>query len=60
VFAGLEMSPDNEKVFMDHMGHDAPINKDNYQCPQGVKEVKVMGKLLLDIYEGESELAIFS
>ena len=59
VFAGLEMSPENEKIFMDHMGHDAAINKDNYQCPQGLKEVKVMGKFLLDIYEGECRMDKF-
>jgi hypothetical protein len=53
------MSPEDEKVFMDHMGHSAAINKDNYQCPQGLKEVKVMGKFLFDVYEGESRINKF-
>jgi hypothetical protein len=28
------------------MGHEAAINKDNYQCPVGFKEVRVMGGML--------------
>jgi len=38
VYAGLEMNPNEEQVFLDHMGHTKPINKENYQCPQRVKE----------------------
>jgi hypothetical protein len=56
LFASLEMSPADEEIFMDHMGHDKPINKANYQCPQGLKEVHVMGKLLQSINTGKREL----
>ena len=58
LFASLEMSKNDEEIFMDHMGHDKSINKENYQCPQGIKEVCVMGKLMQNITPGKLELKI--
>lgn len=48
-YASLDMSLNDQKVFLDHMGHEAHINKDNYQCPIGIKEVRVMGRMLEEI-----------
>lgn len=52
VYAGLHLAEEDQKVFMDHMGHEANINAENYQCPVGLKEVNVMGKFLSQIDEG--------
>lgn len=52
VFASLDMSSEDKKIFWDHMGHDEEINKDNYQCPLGVKTVCVMGNFLKSVDEG--------
>ena len=43
VFASLDMYEKEQKVFLDHMGHDLANNKENYQCPQGIRAVCVMG-----------------
>ena len=39
IYASLDMTPEHQKVFLDHIGHEAAINRDNYQCPIGLKEV---------------------
>ena len=46
IYASLNMSAADRKVFLDHMGHAETINQDNYQCPAGVGAIKVMGKIL--------------
>ena len=46
IYAGLHMTPEDKIVFMKHMGHKEQIDEDDYQCPIGIKEVRVMGKLL--------------
>uniref|UniRef100_A0A8W8MFX8 Uncharacterized protein n=1 Tax=Magallana gigas TaxID=29159 RepID=A0A8W8MFX8_MAGGI len=38
VYATLDMSQNDRKIFYDHLGHNEAINKDNYQCPPGVTE----------------------
>ena len=43
------MTAEDQRIFLDHMGHEANINRDNYQCPLGLKEVQVMGKVLNSI-----------
>ncbi|ELT89778.1 hypothetical protein CAPTEDRAFT_203826 [Capitella teleta] len=48
-YAALDMTPADQKIFLDHMGHEASVNHDNYQCPVAVQEVNVMGKLLSTI-----------
>ncbi|KAJ8316512.1 hypothetical protein KUTeg_005919 [Tegillarca granosa] len=52
VFASLDMSSEDKNIFWDHMGHDEEINKDNYQCPLGVKTLHVMGNFLKSVDEG--------
>lgn len=49
VFASLDMSEIDRRIFFDHMGHEEMINKENYQCPPGVRTVKVMGKFLRNL-----------
>lgn len=49
LFASMDMSAENQKIFLDHMGHELRINQENYQCPQGLREVSVMGKMLSNI-----------
>ncbi|XP_060582162.1 uncharacterized protein LOC132738621 isoform X2 [Ruditapes philippinarum] len=53
VYASLDMSVADQKIFLEHMGHEKDINKDNYQCPQGIRTVKVMGKMLKSIDKGD-------
>jgi hypothetical protein len=52
VYATLHMDERNRKLFLDHMGHDLDVNKDNYQCPQGIRAITVMGKMLRNMEEG--------
>ena len=52
IFASLDMNSKDQKIFLDHMGHDMNINKDNYQCPPGVQAVCVMGKMLSNADKG--------
>ena len=46
LYASLEMTPSERETFLKHMGHAQAINEDNYQCPAGIREVRVMGPLL--------------
>lgn len=52
LYAGLHMNEAEREIFFDHMGHDPAISKENYQCPQGVQEVRVMGHLLQNFDKG--------
>jgi hypothetical protein len=52
-YASLDMSEKDQKIFLDHMGHGRQINKDNYQCPQGIRTVAVMGEVLTNINDGK-------
>ena len=49
LYASLDMSAGDRDIFLRHMGHEEGINRDNYQCPAGMREVKVMGKLLTEM-----------
>lgn len=51
-YASLNMSVQDQKIFLEHMGHEENINKDNYQCPQGVRTVAVMGEMLSSMDNG--------
>lgn len=55
VFASLDMSEIDRRIFFDHMGHEEFINKENYQCPPGLRTVKVMGKFLQTLEGGSDE-----
>jgi len=57
-YACLDMFENDRKVFLEHMGHESSINKDVYQCPIGLKEVRVMGQLLSDIDKGRTILCL--
>jgi len=48
VFARLDMSEHDRRIFSDQMGHEENIN----QCPPGVRTVKVMGACLRNLDEG--------
>ena len=52
IYASLNMPADQKKIFLEHMGHEEHINKDNYQCPRGVQAVKVMGRILKTVEQG--------
>ena len=58
IYSSLDMKSADRKTFMDHMGHAERINEDNYQCPPGLKEVRVMGRLLDSIDQGTSKWPI--
>ncbi|XP_053389498.1 uncharacterized protein LOC123565665 [Mercenaria mercenaria] len=49
IYSSLDMSPSDQKIFLQHLGHEEKINKDNYQCPPGIREVTVMGQFLKSI-----------
>ncbi|XP_046559508.1 uncharacterized protein LOC124268559 [Haliotis rubra] len=51
-YASLDMSTTAQAAFLEHMGHEARINKATYQCPMGIREVTVMGKMLNAIDDG--------
>ena len=53
LYASLDMSPMDRKIFLDHMGHEESISKENYQCPQSVRTILVMGKMLDSACNGE-------
>ncbi|XP_060557541.1 uncharacterized protein LOC132717962 isoform X2 [Ruditapes philippinarum] len=54
IYASLNMPADQKKIFLEHMGHEEHINRDNYQCPRGVQAVKVMGRILKTVEQGSS------
>lgn len=57
IYASLDMSPENRKIFLQHMGHEEQINRENYQCPLGIRTACIMGKMLSSVDEGSvSEL----
>ncbi|WAQ93515.1 hypothetical protein MAR_005986, partial [Mya arenaria] len=37
IYASLDMNQGEQQIFLDHMGHDSAINKENYQAPLGVR-----------------------
>jgi hypothetical protein len=41
IYASLVMSLEHQRIFRDHMGHEAAISRDNYQCTIGIKEVRI-------------------
>lgn len=55
IYSSLDMTPSDKKTFMSHMGHAEKISEEIYQCPPGLKEVKVMRRLLDDIDRGSSK-----
>lgn len=55
IYASLDMTPNEQKIFLDHMGHDSAINKENYQTPLGVQHVKIMGPMLKWVDNGREE-----
>ncbi|KAJ8321248.1 hypothetical protein KUTeg_001199 [Tegillarca granosa] len=56
VYSSLDMSDKDRRIFFEHLGHSEKVNKENYQCPPGVNEVRVMGKFLNSL-EGDSEFS---
>lgn len=53
IYASLDMSPENRKIFLQHMGHEEQINRENYQCPLGIRTACIMGKMLSSVDEGK-------
>lgn len=51
VYASLDMREADRKVFLEHLGHEEAVNKDNYQCPPGLNEIRVMGRFLTALEE---------
>ena len=33
IYASFDMSPSDQQVYLEHMGHAEAISKLNYQCP---------------------------
>lgn len=50
IYASLDMPEKERQTFFDHMGHEARVNEENYQCPMSFREVRVMGKFLHDFH----------
>ena len=49
MYAGLDVPEKDRATFYRHMGHSAQINADNYQCPQAIQEVLIVGKHLANM-----------
>ena len=45
----MHMSDVDRRCFFEHMGHSEAVSRQNYQCPAGMRELKVMGRLLGDL-----------
>ncbi len=54
IYASLDTDPTYRPVFLEHMGHGDQMNRENYICPIGLKEVRVMGKMLNSIDQGNN------
>jgi hypothetical protein len=52
----VHTTPEDKRVYLDHMGDEDRISKENYQIPFGLKEVAVMGKMLNRIDGGMYKL----
>ncbi len=52
IYASLDLTPANAKIFFQHVSHTEDISRENYRCPPGLKETLVMAPLLNDISEG--------
>lgn len=53
LYAGFEMSANDREIFFSHLGHEESINRQNYQCPHGLRELKVMGRILESLDQGK-------
>lgn len=49
LYAAQDMTADERKIFLDHMGHSDSVNKSVYACPIGEQEIAVMGSFLSGI-----------
>lgn len=49
LYAAQDMSVDDRKVFLEHMGHSDEVNKSVYTCLNGEREISVMGTFLAGI-----------
>ncbi|XP_062599435.1 uncharacterized protein LOC134260926 [Saccostrea cucullata] len=59
IYASLDMTEENRKIFLEHMGHEEHINRENYQCPLGIRTTCVMGKMLISMEEGKEVILQF-
>ena len=55
LYAGMHMSREDRECFFKHMGHSEAVSRDNYQCPPGMEEIRVMGRVLVDIDSGNHQ-----
>ena len=53
IYTSLDMSVEHRKIFLEHMGHEESVNKQNYQCPQGIRHACIMGRMLSNADEGK-------
>ena len=49
------MSLSEKECVYKHMGHAETINRDNYQCPAGIEETSIMGRILGNLDAGNYE-----
>ena len=52
IYASLDMSAEDRKVYLRHMGHEESTSVLNYQTPFGFKELRIMAPLLTKIDQG--------
>lgn len=52
IYASLDLSPADARIFFQHVSHSEDISRENYRCPPGLKETLVMAPLLNYISEG--------
>ena len=52
LYASMDMSPADSKIYFEHISHSANVSVENYRCPPGLRETVVMGRLLTEVDEG--------
>ena len=49
LFAQMDLPQEKRDIFYRHMGHSEQINKDVYQCPLAIREIREVGSFLKEI-----------
>ena len=49
LFGQMDLPQENRDIFYRHMGHSEQINKDVYQCPLAIREIREVGSFLKEI-----------
>ena len=57
IYAALNLSKHERKLFYTHMGHSEDMNKDVYQTPLAIMGITKLGKQLMQINNGKVHMS---